>query len=70
MPLIRNTVEVIFETEAPDGLATEQVTNADIRQAALDVKAASDLSHEEGEAAFKAALQAIRIAAERERTAR
>lgn len=67
---VRTTVEVIFETEAPDGLAAEDVTDADIRQAALDVRAASDLSHEEGEAAFKAALRAIRIAAERRQAAR
>lgn len=67
---VRNTVEVIFETEAPDGLAAEPVSDADVRQAALDAKAASDLSHEESEATFKAALRAIRIAAERERTAR
>lgn len=66
---VRATLEVVFETEAPEGLAIEQVTDADIRQAALDVKAAIDLSHEEGEAAFKAALRAICLAAERKAAA-
>lgn len=67
---VRATVAAIFDTEAPNGLSIEQVTDTDIRQSALDVRAASDLSHEESEAAFKAALQAIRIAAARELTAR
>jgi hypothetical protein len=64
------TVEVVFETEAPDGLQIADVSNADIRQASLDVKAASDLSHEEGEAAFKAATRAISLAAKRNLAAR
>lgn len=67
---VRTTVEVIFDTEAPDGVVIEDVTDADIRQAAFDVKAASDLSHEESEAAFKAACRAIHIAAERRQAAR
>jgi hypothetical protein len=67
---VRATVETIFETEAPDGLAIADVTDADIRQASLDVKAAIDLSHEEAQAAFNTALAAIRIAAERQQAAR
>ena len=67
---VRSTVDVLFESEAPDGLALTDVTDADIRQASLGVKAARDLSHEEGAAAFNAALAAIRIAAERKQAAR
>lgn len=67
---VRTTVEAIFDAEAPDGVVIEDVTEADIRQAAFDVKAASDLSHEESEAAFKAAWRAILIAAERRQAAR
>ncbi|MCK9514057.1 MAG: hypothetical protein M0R28_22900 [Pigmentiphaga sp.] len=67
---VRATVEVVFEREAPDGLQITDVSNADIRQASLDVKAASDLSHEEGEAAFKAATRAISLAADRKLAAR
>jgi hypothetical protein len=67
---VRATIEVIFETEAPEGLGLADVTDADIREASLGVKAASDLSHEESTAAFNAALGAIRIAAERKSTAR
>lgn len=67
---VRTTVEVIFGAEAPDGVVIEDVTDADIRRAALDVKAASDLSHEESDAALKAACQAIRIAAARRQAAR
>lgn len=62
---VRATVDVIFETEAPNGVDIADVTDDDIRQAALDTRAASDLSHEEGQAAFSAALAAIRIAAAR-----
>lgn len=67
---IRKTVEVIFETEAPDGLAPADVTDEDIREAVLAITANSDLSHEEGLTAFNAALAAIRIAASRDQAAR
>lgn len=67
---VRTTVDVIFESEAPDGLSPMDVTDLDIRQASFAVKAASDFSHEEGTAAFNAALAAIRIAAERKQAAR
>lgn len=67
---VRATVGVIFEAEAPSGLSVADVTDADIRQAALDVKAASDLAHEETTAAFNAAMAAIRIAAARQKPAR
>lgn len=62
---VRATIGKIFETETPSGLDLADVTDADIRQASLDVKAASDLSHEEEHAAFKTAIAAIRIAAKR-----
>jgi len=66
---VRRTVEVIFDTEAPAGLGLADVTDADIRQASLDVKAARDLSHEAADAALHAAIGAIRLAAERTRPA-
>lgn len=67
---VRATVETIFETAAPRGLIRTDVTDADIRQASLDVKASSDLSHEEALTSLNAALAAIRIATERKRAAR
>lgn len=69
-PHIRQTIEVIFETEAPKGLALADVTDDDIREAALAILATSDLSHEEAMTAFNAALAAIRIAAARREAAR
>lgn len=62
---VRRTLDEIFETEAPPGLAIEDVTGTDIRDACLGVVAWTDLSHEVGEASFNAALAAIRLAAER-----
>jgi hypothetical protein len=67
---VRRTVEMIFETEAPEGLPLTDVTDDDIREAAFSIAAASDLGHEEGLAAFNAALAAIRIAANRDLVAR
>ena len=67
---VRATVDTIFETAAPKGLTRRDVTDDDIRQASLDVKASSDLSHEEALTSLNAALAAVRIAAERKRAAR
>ena len=67
---VRVTLAVIFEAKAPGGLDITDVTDADIRQASLDVKAANDLGHEEADAAFKAPTQAMCLAAERKQAAR
>lgn len=67
---VRATVETIFETAAPRWLTRRDVTDDDIRQASLDVKASSDLSHEEALTSLNAALAAIRITTERKRAAR
>lgn len=66
---VRSTLGEFFETEAPPGLAIEDVTDADIREACFAVKAHGDLGHEEGEAVFNAVLAAIRIASERKEAA-
>jgi hypothetical protein len=67
---VRETVETIFDANAPAGLALRDVADADIRQASLDAKASIDLSHEESQAVLKAAFGAIRIAAERSKAPR
>ena len=61
---VRSTLGEIFETEAPAGVTTEDVTDADIRAACFAVLERSDLSHEQGELTFNAALSALRGAAE------
>ena len=67
---VRAALETIFETAPPRGLNRTDVTDDDIRQASLDLKASSDLSHEEALATLNAALAAIRIATERKKAAR
>lgn len=63
---VRATLGEFFETEAPPSLAVADVTDADIREACFAIREHVDLSHEAGEAAFNAAMRALRIAAERE----
>ncbi|ALR20958.1 hypothetical protein [Sphingobium baderi] len=67
---IQATVAVIFESEAPGGVTLADVTANDIRQGALDLKASLDLSHQESDAAFRAACRAIQIAADRTKEGR
>jgi hypothetical protein len=67
---IQATVAVIFESEAPNGVNLADVTADDIRQGALDVKASLDLSHQQSDAAFRAARRAILIAADRAKPGR
>ena len=62
---VRSTLGEFFETEVPAGLGQHDVTDTDIREACLAVCAHIDLSHEQGEAVFSAAMRATRIAADR-----
>jgi hypothetical protein len=66
---VRGTLGEIFETEAPEGLATDEVTDADIREACLVTVEHSDLSHEAGEIVFRSAIRALTLAAERKQAA-
>ncbi|MFA7440851.1 MAG: hypothetical protein WCZ66_07745 [Sphingomonadaceae bacterium] len=67
---VRSTLDVIAETEAPEGVTAGDVTDEDIREAALGVVAAFDPQPGEAEASFNAALAALRIASNRKQTAR
>ena len=67
---VRSTLGEFFETEVPAGLEQDDVTDTDIREACLAVREHMDLSHEQGEAVFSAAMRAMRTAAERRADAR
>lgn len=67
---VRSTLDVIAETEAPEGVTAGDVTDEDIREAALGVIAAFDPQPGEAEASFNAARAALRIASSRQQTAR
>ena len=62
---VRSTFIDLFDTEAPQGLGQDDVTDVDVREACLSVCEHIDLSHEQDEAVFSAAIRAMRIAAER-----
>lgn len=62
---VRSTIGELFDTEARPGLARDDVTDTDIREACFVVREHIDLSHEQGEATASAAMRAMRIAAER-----
>lgn len=67
---VRGTVGELFETEAPEGLSIDEVTDADIREACLLTIEYTDLSHEAGDAIFRSATRALTLAAERKQAAR
>lgn len=66
---VRGTLGEIFETEAPEGLAIDEVTDTDIREACFLTAEHTDLSHEAGDAVFRSALRALTLAAERNQAA-
>lgn len=67
---VRSTLDVIAQTEASEGVTAGDVTDEDIREAALGVAAAFDPQPGEAEASFNAARAAMRIASSRQQTAR
>lgn len=67
---VRGTVGELFETEAPNDLSLDEVTDADVREACLLTVEYTDLSHEVGDAIFRSALCALTLAAERKQAAR
>lgn len=67
---VRGRVGELFETEAPEELTLDEVTDADIREACLLTVEYTDLSHEAGDAIFRSAMRALTLAAERKQTAR
>lgn len=67
---VRGTVGELFDTEAPEGLSIDEVTDADIREACLLTVEYTNLSHEAGDAIFRSATRALTLAAERKQAAR
>lgn len=66
---VRRTIEIITKHQELQGISPGDVTDADIRDAALAVVAASDLSDELSRIAINAAKAAIDLAAARHETA-
>lgn len=67
---VRGTVGELFETEAPEGLMLDEVTDADIREACLLTLENTNLSYEAGDTVFRSAVRALTLAAERKQVGR